>query len=419
MKKHVLAASLLLSAATSFGAGYQLNLQGLRQVAMGGTGTAWPWDASTIFYNPGGLARLKGIQAYASVMNIMPATAYGNQEHSGNTGSSELSKTRTFTPFNVYIGGPVQQDSRFALGLGVYSAAGLGLSWNDDWIGKYMVQSIDLQTISFQPTLSYRVGDFLSIGAGFVYTAGTFDLRKALPVHGPLGPFQGNTWDEGVAHLHGNANGVGFNAGIQMKFSEHFQVGATYRSQVNMDIGSGSAEFGVPLSLRSSFQNTTFESALPIPQVATLGIGVRPGERLTLTVDVSYIGWNSYDSLRIDFAKTSKTVQNIREPRKYKNTVTPRIGANYKVSKVVSLMAGGAYDPTPVTDGFVSPELPDADRINLSCGIAIKPLPGFTILAALEGTSSVKRQSTYDYGNFNGVYQTQAVTMGIGLYYNF
>src|SRR3954466_15521056 len=102
MKKQVLAASLLLSAATSFGAGYQLNLQGLRQVAMGGTGTAWPWDASTIFYNPGGLARLKGIQAYASVMNIMPATAYGNQINSGNIGSSELSKTRTFTPFNLY-----------------------------------------------------------------------------------------------------------------------------------------------------------------------------------------------------------------------------------------------------------------------------------------------------------------------------
>src|ERR1700760_911213 len=111
MKKHILAVSFLLSAITSFGAGYQINLEGLRQLAMGGTGTAWPWDASTIFYNPGGLARLKGIQAYASVMSIMPSVAFGN------TMESQKSKSQTFTPFNIYIGGPIQQGSKFALGL--------------------------------------------------------------------------------------------------------------------------------------------------------------------------------------------------------------------------------------------------------------------------------------------------------------
>src|SRR4051812_33616579 len=110
MKKHVLAALFLLSTITTFGAGYQVNMQGLRQLAMGGSGTAWPWDASTIFYNPGGLARLKGIQAYASVGFIMPSTAFGN------TMSHATTERQTFTPFNLYVGGPIQQDSKFALG---------------------------------------------------------------------------------------------------------------------------------------------------------------------------------------------------------------------------------------------------------------------------------------------------------------
>jgi len=420
MKKHIIAASLLLSAATSFGAGYQINLQGLRQVAMGGTGTAWPWDASTIFYNPGGLARLKGIQAYASVLNIMPATAFGNQMNSGNTGTSVLSKERSFTPFNVYIGGPIQQDSKFAIGLGVYSSAGLGLSWDENWIGKYIVQTIDLKSINFQPTLSYRISDFISVGAGFVYSVGTFDFRKALPVHGPLDPFQGPTYDEGEAHLHGAANAVGFNAGIQMKVSDHFQVGLTYRSQLNMNVSSGTATFTVPSTLNSSFPNTTFETALPVPQVASVGIGYRAGDYLTLQADVNYNGWNSFDTLRIDFAKTTNALHNVREPRKYKNTLTYRLGANYKVSKVVSLMAGGAYDPTPVVDGFVSPDLPDADHIVLSCGISIKPLRGFTILAAVEGMTTPKRNGVYlNETNFNGVYKTEAITPGIAVYYNF
>jgi long-chain fatty acid transport protein len=419
MKKHLLAASFLLSAITSFGAGYQLNLQGLRQLAMGGTGTAWPWDASTIFYNPGGLARLKSIQVYASGLAIMPSTAFGNQLTSGNTGSDVVTRPQTFMPFNIYIGGPVQEDSRIALGLGVYTAAGVGLDWGNDWLGKYIVQSIQLQAVCFQPTIAYRVSDFLSVGAGFVYGIGSMDLRQALPVHGQLGPFFGPNYDEGEAHLHGSASGAGFNAGAQFHLSDKIQLGLTYRSQVNLGIGAGSATFTVPASLRSSFPNTTFDTQLPLPQVASIGIGIRPIEKLTLQFDLNYTGWDSFDSLRINFATSTSSLKNEHEPRHYRNTLTPRIGAAYKLGRVVSLMIGGAFDPTPVTNGFVSPDLPDADRAVVTGGVAIKPMPRFTILTAFEGTTSVKRNATYNYADFNGVYKTEAATVGVGIYYNF
>jgi len=408
MKKQLLAASLLLSAMTSFGAGYELNLQGLRQLAMGGTGAAWPWDASTIYYNPGGLARLKGMQVYADMDFVMPRVAYGN--YNGQTG---ISQQQTYTPFAVYIGGPIQEGSRFALGLGVYTAAGIGLDWSDqnNWSGRYLVESINLNATFIQPTISYRVSDFLSVGGGFIYAVGSFDLTNALPV--------GKDDTSGQAHLHGTANGVGFNLGAHLKVSDHIQVGLTYRSQVNMNISGGLATFTVPNSLASSFPNTTFETRLPLPQVATIGIGIRPTDNLTLQFDLNYTGWNSYDSLKINFATQTSALQNIHAPRHYKNTWTPRLGGCYKISKVVSVMAGAAYDPTPVPDGFVSPDLPDADRIILSCGVTVKPLPRFTVIAAFEGTMGVKRNATYDYGNFNGTYQTQAATPGIGVYYNF
>jgi len=415
MKKHLLAASFLLSAITSFGAGYQLNIQGIRQLAMGGTGVAWPWDASTIFYNPGGLGRMKNIQVYASAVLIAPATAFGN------TMGSAVSKPQTFLPFNLYVGGPIQQDSKFGLGLGIYTPAGLGLAWDNQWQGRYLIQSIDLTTLSFQPTVSYRVSDFLSVGAGFVYTVGTLDLTQSLPVHGVYGPANAyNAYDDvGEAHLHGNANGVGFNAGVQMKPNDNLQLGLTYRSQVNMNLSGGTATFTVPNSLSTSFPNTQFDSQLPIPQVLSAGIAYRTmNDLLTLQFDLDYTGWNSFDSLRINFTQQTSELQNMHEPRHYRNTLTPRIGASYKVSKVISFMGGGAYDPTPVTSGFVSPDLPDADRIVVSCGMSIKPFPRFTILAAIEGTSTVLRTGTYNYGGFSGTYKTEAVTSGIGLYYN-
>ncbi len=414
MKKHVITASLILSALTSFGGGYQINLQGLRQAAMGGTGVAWPWDASTIFYNPGGLARLKGVQIYASTSFLMPTTAYGNRDNSGVVSSNEQTVNQTFMPFNVYLGGPIHEDSRFAMGLGIYTPFGSGMKWNDNWLGKYIVQSIDLKCVFFQPTFSYRATEWLSVGGGFVFGTGVMDFTQAMPVHG----MQGAGLDDGQAHLHGNATGVGFNLGAQMQVRENLQFGLTYRSQVNMDISGGSAKFRVPTSLKDSFPTTTFSSRLPMPQVATAGMGWRLGD-VTLQLDFSYTGWDSYDSLRFDFKQTTTSLQNVRAPRHYRNTFTPRMGACYKLGHVVALMAGAAYDPTPVRNGFVSPDLPDADRIVLSCGITVKPLPGLTIMAAFEGVSSVKRNGSYDYAGFSGVYKTGAAAPGIGLYYSF
>ncbi len=410
MKKHFLAASFLLSAMTTFGAGYQLNLQGVRQLAMGGSGTAWPWDASTIFYNPGGLARLKGIQVYGSFMSIAPVTAYGN----AIDGTGTVSQHRTFTPINIYIGGPIQEGSKFALGLGIYSTAGMGLTWDDNWLGKYIVQSVDMKSICFQPTLSYRVSDFLSIGAGFVYAAGSLDMRMALPVHG----YQGPGLDDGQALLHGNTTGVGCNLGIQMRPSENLQLGLTYRSQLTMDLGGGTAKFKVPYSMQQSFPDTHFDTQLPIPQVASFGLGWRLGD-VTLQFDLNYTVWNTVDSLRFNFTQNTSALQNIHAPRHYRNTLTPRLGANYKISRIVSVMVGGAFDPTPVTNNYVSPDLPDANRGIVTCGVAVKPLRGFTIMAAFEGTGSAKRAGTYEFGGFNGTYQTQAVTTGFGIYYNF
>ena len=406
MKKYFVAASLFLSSFTSFGAGYQLNLEGLRQLAMGGTGTAVPWDASTIFYNPGGLARLKSIQVYGSGLLIMPRTAFSNQT------TDATSVKQTFMPVNFYFGGPIKEGSPWAVGVGFYTPAGSGLQWESNWIGRYITQSTQMKCFFVQPTVSYRVGQFMSVGLGLIYANGTLDIAQAMPVQDLYG-------NDAQAKLHGNAAGIGFNAGIHLKFSDELQLGFTYRSQVNMNIDGGSANFNVPTSLRTTFPNTTFETQLPIPQVASFGIGIKPIDFLTLQFDLNYTGWNSFDSLRINFTQTTSSLVNNHAPRHYRNTLTPRFGANFKVSRVLSLMCGAAYDPTPVTAGYVSPDLPDADRIVLTCGAAIKPMPGFTILAAIESTTSVKRAGSYNYGNFSGTYQTMAVTPGIGIYYNF
>ncbi|NCX94863.1 MAG: hypothetical protein EBX41_00385 [Chitinophagia bacterium] len=409
MNKSILAALCLFSAATCQAGVHKLYVQGIRQLAMGGTGTAWQWDASTIYSNPAGLARLKNLQAYGSVSHIYQADAYGNSL------TSESSQAQVLRPINVYFGGTVKKDGNLGLGIGVYSPYSQAIQWDDNWTGRYLVQSYQMSTLFIQPTVAYKFCDEVSVGAGFVIATGVFDYRYALPV-------QNATGQDAKAQLHSNASGVGFNLGVQVKVSDRVQLGATYRSQVNMEMGGGSANFTVPNTLKPLYPNTRFDGLMPMPQVFSLGVGFKPlnNEKLTMQFDLNYTGWNSYDSLRLNFAQHTTSIEDLHSPRKYRNTLSTHLGANYKVGKVLSLMAGAAYEPTPVTDGYVAPDMPDADRVMFSCGASVHPLHRFTILAALQYNTSMKRRAaTYNFANFNGTYLSQTFTPGIGLYYNF
>lgn len=410
MRKHALSLiALLLSASMSYGAGFQVAVQGLRQIAMGGTGTAVPWDASTIFYNPAGLSRLKGMQAYASVQFLMINTKYV-QTPTG--GYSQASQSKVYTPFNVYVGGPIKKGGKLGVGLGIYTPFGSGLSWDDDWEGRYVVQSISMQTIFFQPTVSYRINDVVSLGGGFIYATGNVKFKSAIPI-------QDQNGKDGFGELKGKGSGVGVNLGVHVKAGERIHVGLNYRSQVEMKVKDGDATFNVPTALQSSFPNTAFETKVQLPSVFSIGVGVKPIDDLTITADVNFVGWKSFDTLKFDFADNTPVLQDRSAPRLYKNTMSLRLGAHYSVNDRLAVMAGAAYDPTPVADGFVSPDLPDADRWQVSGGLTFKPTDKVTILAALEYGASEKREAEYKPDNFNGKYQTKAIIPCIGVTYDF
>lgn len=410
MKKQLLlTGALLFSTAMSFGAGYQLNLQGLRQLAMGGSGTAIPWDAATIFYNPGGLSQIDHVSAYASGQFIMPHVKYV-QTPSGVY--SAETQNQTFPTFNVYVGGPIVDKSPISIGLGVYTPFGTGLKWDDNWAGKFIVQEIKLSTIFFQPTISWRLTDMVSVGGGFIYATGGMKMSRAVPV-------QNQNGDYGQVELKGNAQGVGFNLGIHLKASEKFMLGFTYRSRVNMKVKRGYADFTVPSSLESSFPYTAYSTSLPLPQVGTLGIGYKASETITLQADVSYTGWSAYENLSFDYEQNTPALQDTRSARHYKNTLSIRGGGHVKISEKVSGMLGAGWDPSPVRDGYLAPELPDANRGLFTGGFSYKPFTKFTVLGAFEYVWTAKRSGSLESENFKGKYQTTAFTPAIGVTLDF
>jgi long-chain fatty acid transport protein len=409
MKKAFFTIWFLSGAACVFGGGFQLNLQGIQQLAMGGGGAAYPWDVSTIFYNPGGLSRLEGIQAYGSMLGIAPSIKY---VETPTGGYSYETRSQWFTPFNVYVGGTIKKGSKIGLGLGVYTPFGSGTKWPDDWAGRYLSQETALQSIFFQPTVSYRINDLISLGAGFVYAYGSLKLRQAIPVQFMDGR-------DGAASLKGNGSGIGFNAGIQIKATDKLNVGVTYRSKVRMNVKSGTADFDVPASLTTSFPDTKFSAALPLPEVFSLGLSYQITGDLVVQADLNYVGWKAYDTLSFDYKDNTAQLEDTHTPRLYQNKAAFRLGAHYLFSEKLAGMIGGAYDPSPVRDHYVSPELPDANRLTGSLGLTYSPVSRLKIMLAVEFVSSVKRDATFEPGNFSGKYQSKAFNGGLGIGYQF
>jgi long-chain fatty acid transport protein len=411
MKKRFLLIGSLLCSSLAYGQAYQLNMQGMRQLAMGGSGAAIPWDASAVFYNPGALAALENPQIYASMNAVMPRTRY----ISAPTGTGmQDAEEQVFTPYNVYFATPVGYKTRFTAGFGIYTPFGTGINWGNDWTGRNIVQEMRLNTTFFQPTLAFQVSDEISVGAGFVYATGNFKHTNTMPVINANG-------DEATRELTGRASGVGFNLGLHIRAAENVQFGITYRSQVNMKIRNGYARFAnIPTYITGSYLNTSFESTLPMPQVLTVGAGWDISEWVTLQLEANYTGWAANDSLKFDFDNNTDMLPDESSARRYRNSITLRAGAKFNFrNERWSAMLGTAYVPSPVREGYLNPSMPDAVHFLATGGLSWKLSKRISLIGALEYRIYEVRTGKSTEHGFKGKYHTKWLNPGLAISYDF
>jgi len=395
-----------------YAGGYQVSLQGQRQIAMGHTGTGLALDGSSIFFNPGALSLTpkRSIMAGAS---FIQAKAIYDASTAGNPSNYQARNQNSLgTPFSFFADFNTKgAESKWRIGFGVYTPYGSAVKYDDDWKGRFLLKSIDLKAICLQPTLSYSFGN-VGIGAGFVYSIGSFDFERGIPL-------TSSTGEEGNAHLSGKASGMGYNVGIFAKLSDKWTVGANYRSNIDMKSKNGKAEFTTPSSLAYLFPNTEVDATLPLPAVATLGTGYKVNDKLQLAFDANITFWNVYDTLRFDYKDNTAGLQDTRSPRRYNNSLTLRLGAEYNVNKMIDVRMGIVGDYTPVDQEYMTPETPDMNRVAPSIGLGIKPIENLSIDLSLLWVEGLKREIKNVESNFNGTYKLRAIIPGIGITYHY
>jgi long-chain fatty acid transport protein len=280
---------------SAFAGGFQVNLQGQKQTGMGHTGIALPLDNASLVFNPGALIFVDSLGSFsAGASFIVPRTVFLDPN------STYVAQTinHTGTPLTINANFKFKKNSPLAFGFALYNPFGSRVQWENDWKGQFLLREISLKTFFYQPTVSYKISEKLGIGFGYIFANGDFSLRKGIPIQDSLGNY-------GEANLSGKASGQGFNAGIYYKLNDKFSIGLNYRSSVKVKVENGTADFSSADAVSQYFQDSTFNTQLNLPNMASIGLAYHVNEKLKIALDVNYIGWSAYDSLNIDFAKNS------------------------------------------------------------------------------------------------------------------
>lgn len=410
MKKTILTflAATLFSGSVWAG-GYQVLLQSNRSTAMGNIGVGLRPDPSSINFNPGALAMMRGNGVQVGANLIYANIAYQP------FGSNEVFRTDnpTGTPFHVFAAfGP--QEGPLKFGLGVYTPYGSSVVWEDEWEGRFNLTSLSLQAIFIQPTVSYALTETLSIGAGLIYSIGGVNLQRDIDLVFTDGSYSS-------AELDGSASGWGYNLGVYFAPNEMFSLGVNYRSRVNMEVEEGTATFNRPEAAAGVLPaSTSFTSSLPLPSYLTIGASVRPVEALTLGFDISRAGWSAYENLSFVYADPVNQQTETTEDRKYESSYTYKFGAEYKVMEALNIRAGAYYDQSPVQEGYLTPETPDSDALGLTAGLGLNLGENFIAdLSFLYINRQQRDNVSVLEGGLNGTYKAQAVIPGLSLTYKF
>lgn len=423
---------LTISYCSSFASGYQVLLQGNRTTGMGNLGVMMYSDASSLFFNPGAMGFMDHNSVLIGFNPIFASNSYWNSE-TENSSYTANTDNPMGTPFHAYaVWGP--KESKFKFGIGAMTPYGSGVNWGTSWAGRDLLNELTLRAIQIQPTVAYKITDKLSVGAGLDVTIGSVKLMRTLLLDLRT---EGSRYREGSVTLDGEATtAFGYNIGLFYSPSDKIDIGLSYRSEVEMKVEDGTAEFVVPSSLAALFpEGNTFTATLPLPSVISAGLTYHINDNFEIGTQFDWVGWSAYQSLDIDFKTNTPRLEDSSSPRNYEDSWVIHLGGEYRLESGIQFRAGYYYDKTPVQDGYMTAETPDNNRMGFTGGLGYTYGERFQLDLSFLYIYSAKREQTEEQaiaaGTLDpdpqngsryvmpGTYRLNALIPGISIAYKF
>jgi long-chain fatty acid transport protein len=294
-------------------------------------------DASTAFGNPAGMTNLDKTEYVGSLMGILPSggfrtdskSTFGPWTCTGDVGNLMPGSSSFF----VY-----KLNDKWRLGGSLTSYIGISGNFGDNWAGRYYLQSVSLTTISFTPTVAYKVNDWLSIGAGPNIIWGK--LKQSAAINNAL-----DGLPDGRLTIDDNTFGFGGIVGIMIEPQKGTRIGVSYLSPVQMDFSdvASASGLGPTLSFVVDRLNVSkVDMKQTLPQQVMLSVYHEVNDKLALMANFGWQNWRAFGNigLEVDATNTNSLTANSH----LRDTYHGAIGMQYRIMPQWLWSLGIAYD---------------------------------------------------------------------------
>lgn len=350
------------------GAGVQASGFQLMEQSASGLGVAFAGmaaagqDASTVFWNPAAMSLLPGVQVSAALSYVAPHTEYTDD------GTSALYTLRGKAPLG-YLGNGGNDGAPnawlpalyatwmltpdWSVGLAINAPFGLTTEWDRPWAGQLFAVKSKIETLNINPTVSFKVNDMVTLGAGLSYQQLKAELTNALPLAGaPIAKVDGTDW------------GFGWNLGALVDFQQGTRLGLTYRSTIDYTLEGGD------LTINGASQ-APVSADVTLPDVFSIALSHQFTPETRVLADWTWTGWSSIQDLTIRHAVVDVPIKST--PLNFDDSWRAGLGVEHQLTPSWLLRTGVAYDKTPVQDEYRTPRLPDENRTWLAVGVRYQP----------------------------------------------
>ena len=337
---------------------------GSKATALGGAYAAYADGPFAIYYNPAGLVQIKRpmVSIGSEFMNPnLKLYDYKAKDWQGNE-VQPYGKTLTDispTLLIPFAGFAIPLNDRLVFGMATYVPYGLHIKWkSSNNAGMYNSFESYYMRVVTTPTIAYKITNNLFVGFGI--SIGRSYTGSQRRIYAPSIPSLNNKVIKG--HLMDPVN-YSYNIGIMYKPTKQITLGLTYRSQAHTHF-SGTVEVVGVESVGAS-------TSINHPDQIQAGIRYTPNNKLSFEIDVLWTRWDlvSGYTLHFDRPLLGKTEEYF--PRAWKNTTQLKFGAEWKVSKLLTLRAGYYYDPSPIPTNTFDLLWPDGNKSTYCAGFGL------------------------------------------------
>lgn len=423
---------------------------GLIDQSSSGAGTAYAGgasaakDATTVYGNPAGMSKLNRTEINTGVSMLHLRIDINDVQTSADRGTNDGDEQGfrwKFLP-SAYLVTPL--NDRWHLGLGLYTPSAVVTDYEDSFMGAGQGLYSSLKIVTVQPTVSYKISDNFSVGAGITFNRMTSTLTENLETH-KFPQFLGGPFPDTHINTHGDDDAWGYNLGALWDITDKTRVGLTYHSKTdfnldgrtyisqfpNFGLGLGPIKVGVPLG---DIANGKYDEkqTFKMPDKAELSLTQELTDRLTLYAGATWTHWSRWTRITIHNQAMNPIVgyylKDIGEDFNYRNTWSEAIGLSYQLTPQWELRSGFSFDPAPSSNSLRGVRIPTGNRKVYALGVGYSPNQDWsfdtTVQFFQESPHTINTPSRTDLGTelqpqYRARYKNTAYTLNVGVTHRF